>query len=89
MTAERSISIELTKQEFRSEQEQIESVRLTEVQQSHITNLLRDCIMEKVNISAEVDGYLLKQEYMRGQIEILMYILALDTNARAPLTSET
>ena len=52
-----------------------------EDQRINLRNLLREATQEKANMSTDVPNYLHKQEYLRGQLDILMTLLASDEAA--------
>lgn len=72
---------------FANVQEEYESRKLSTLQRANIENLLRECVEEKVHIPATDDKFLLRQEFMRGQLVILNYLLALDDAATSEATS--
>lgn len=74
---------------FQSPNDAAQSMLLTTLQRHNQENILRNCVEEKVNMSSEEPGYLLKQEFLRGQITMLQYLLALDDGVRAPENSDT
>lgn len=77
---------------FASAQETLQSMMLTDLQRNNVENSLLDCIQEKLSLSPETfqdTGFLLKHEFLRGQITMLEYLLALDENARTASNSDT
>jgi len=86
MTLPLGTPISITKHRFRDEQEEQQSQLLDDIHKYSIQNLMTDIILEKANMDAEIDGYLLKQKYLKGQLDILQYLLALDQTARIAST---
>lgn len=69
-----------------SESEERESKRLTDLQRAGIENIIIECMNEKLQLTVTnfsgTDGFLLQHEYLRGQIGILQYLLALDETTK-------
>lgn len=64
-----------------TDEEQVYSKLFTEIQLSGLKNLLIQVVNEKVNMGVPVSGdeihaYVRRQEYLRGQIDIINYIIA-------------
>ena len=72
---------------FLTAEEEKLSVTLTTLQMHGIHNLIVDCVNEKISMSAEVEGYLMKQEYLRGQMSALQYMLAIDSSVKSSQNS--
>lgn len=75
-----SFTIRREQYTFSSPAEEAESRRLTFLQKQHLENLLSVCVDEKLGLAPE-DGkneeFRLRHEFLRGQLTILHYILAL------------
>lgn len=74
--------LDITKHNFRDAQEERQSQLLDGIHRQALENMMIDIIMEKSNMSVETEGYLFKQEYLKGQLNIIQYLLSLDQNAR-------
>lgn len=65
---------------FPSQEAELAAGRLTDNQRAHVQNLLSRIVQEKANIpvdTANLADYTYKMEYLRGQINILTYLLEL------------
>lgn len=77
------MSISLEYKEFETEQEREVSTYLLPAQKKFLHNLLVESALEKINMpvdTANVASYAYRSEYLRGQIDILQHILALDSS---------
>jgi hypothetical protein len=74
------LSINLIRFEFANDAEEVASRQLSDLQKRHIENLIADCIDEKIKLVPSLEtpnDFFFKSEYLRGQIEVLHYLLAL------------
>lgn len=78
---EYSFKLDLVKEQFSDEKDQLQSMIFRDDQRLNLRNELRDVLQEKANMSGEIENFLLKQEYLRGQLTILQTLLAADEAA--------
>ena len=74
---------------FRDEGEEQESRKLTGIHRRQIENQMYAIMEEKCNMAASMipgADYLMCQEFLRGQLTAMQYILALDDVARSTPT---
>ena len=72
---------------FARQEDELSALILSPPQKQNVKNLIVKAVNEKVNMSAEEEGYLLKQEYGRGQLDILQFLLVSSEQAEAVLQS--
>ncbi len=70
------VKLKFEKEKFESELEERMSRHFTPSQIKLVKNLLIDCLEEKLYMSSSEPEYLKMQEFCRGQISILQYLLA-------------
>lgn len=71
---------------FRSEGEEMESRKLTELQKMNIENMIAGLMLEKLDLTpspAAINEFLLSHEFLRGQISAMQLILALSDDPLA------
>jgi hypothetical protein len=79
----KDININFHKREFSSTRDEHLSKVLSPLQRFGLENLLVELVEEKLGVAVGTENYLYTQEYLRGQIELVKYLLALDDAARA------
>lgn len=80
------VAINWEKAVYESFEEEQSSQILTMSQEKRLKNLLLDSLQEKLTMSIEVENYLTKQEYLRGQVDILLHVLAISQEARSAMS---
>lgn len=70
------VLIHYEKESFSSPEEEVAASILTEGQKQALRNLLSEAAQEKLWMSVEEEGYPLKQERLRGQMDIIVTLLA-------------
>lgn len=75
-------TLKLEPETFTDPGEELLGQILTYPQFKNVNNILRAAVEEKLNMSAEEEGYLFKQEFLRGQIAILQYLMAVSEATR-------
>jgi hypothetical protein len=78
----KGININFHKHEFSSTRDEHLSRILSPIQRFGLENLLVELVEEKLGVAVGTENYLYTQEYLRGQIELVKYLLALDDSAR-------
>ena len=77
--------IQFEQHTFRSTEEEVEAQKFNELQRHNIKNTMLGCINEKLTLATNDPNFTASHKYLRGQIDILRYLLALDDNMRSNL----
>jgi hypothetical protein len=74
---------------YESDRAELEAQILNPGQLVHINKLRSDIVIEKATMSATEENYISTQEYLRGQLDILTWLLAAHQTAVDTLNRDT